>query len=83
MPHTCFFFPMLHVLYFYSSTFCSKCAVSNMAVFCSSLILCFPGMLLGYFLNDFEVVPVAPFITGITCFYVSHMLYFCCKVFIF
>ena len=32
MPHT-MFFPMLHVLYFYSSTFCSKCAVSNMAVF--------------------------------------------------
>jgi hypothetical protein len=26
----------------------------------------FPGMLLTYFLNDFEVVPVAPIITGIT-----------------
>ena len=26
----------------------------------------FPGMLLTYFLNDFEIVPVAPIITGIT-----------------
>jgi hypothetical protein len=26
----------------------------------------FPGMLLTYFLNDFEMVPVAPIITGIT-----------------
>ena len=25
----------------------------------------FPGMLLTYFLNDFEIVPVAPIITGI------------------
>ena len=35
------------------------CAVSNMAVFCSSLTSCFPGILLTYFLNDFEIVPVA------------------------
>jgi hypothetical protein len=38
-------FPMLNVLYFYFGTFRSMCAVSIMAVFCSSLILCFPGML--------------------------------------
>jgi len=37
---------MLTVLYFYISTFRSMCAVPNMAVFCSSLISCFPGMLL-------------------------------------
>ena len=36
-----------------------------MAVFCSSLTSCFPGMLLTYFLNDFEIAPVAPIITGI------------------
>jgi hypothetical protein len=30
------------------------------------LISCFPGMLLRYFLNDFEIVPVATIITGIT-----------------
>ena len=41
------------------------CAVPNMAVFCSSFTSCFPGMLLTYFLNDFEIVPVAPIITGI------------------
>jgi hypothetical protein len=42
------------------------CAVSNMAAGCSYLMSCFPGMLLTYFLNDFEMVPVAPIITGIT-----------------
>ena len=42
------------------------CAVPNMAVFWSSLTSCFPDMLLTYFPNDFETVPVAPIITGIT-----------------
>jgi hypothetical protein len=30
-------------------------AVPNMAVFCSSLTSCFPGMLLTYFLNGIEI----------------------------
>jgi len=50
---------VLNLLYFYISTFRSICAVPNMAVFCSSLTSCFPGMLLTYFLNDFEIVPAA------------------------
>jgi len=50
--------PVLNLLYFYISTFRSMCAVPNMAVFCISLTSCFPGMLLTYFLNDFEIVPV-------------------------
>ena len=50
---------VLNLLYIYISTFRSMCAVPNMAVFCSSLTSCFPGMLLTYFLNDFEIVPVA------------------------
>ena len=33
-----------------------------MAVFCSSLTSCFLGMVFTYFLNDFEIVPVAPII---------------------
>ena len=53
---------VLNLLYFYISTFRSVCAVPNMAVFCSSLTSCFPGMLLTYFLNEFEIVPVAPII---------------------
>jgi hypothetical protein len=57
---------VLNLLYFYINTFRSMCAVPNMAVFCSSLTSCFPGMLLAYFLSDFEIVPVAPIITGIT-----------------
>ena len=49
------------------------CAVPNMAVFCSSLTSWFPGMLLMYFLNDFEIVPVAPIVTGITFVFTFHM----------
>ena len=56
---------VLNILYFYSITFRSMCAVPNMAVFCSSLTSCFPGMLLTHFLNDFEIVPIAPIITDI------------------
>ena len=48
-------------------------AVPNMAVFWSSLISCFPGMLLTYFLNDSEIVPVAHTITGITFVFTFHM----------
>ena len=65
--------PMLNVLYFYISTPHSMCAVPNMAVVCSSLISCFGGMLLRYFLNDFEIVPVAPVITGIIFVFTFHI----------
>ena len=67
---------VLNLLYFYISTFRSMCAVPNMAVFCSSLTSCFPGMLLTYFLNDFEIVPVAPIITGITFVLTFHMRHY-------
>ena len=59
--------------------------VPIMAVFCS-MISCFPVTWLRYvyFMNDFEVVPVTPFITGITsvltfcihCVSVLRYLYF-------
>ena len=65
--------PEFNLLYFYISTFRSMCAVSNMAVFCSSLTSRFPGMLLTYFLNNFEIVPDAPTITGITFVFTFHM----------
>ena len=64
---------VLNLLSFYISTFRNMCAVPNMAVFCSSLTSCFPGMLLTYFLNDYEIVPVAPIITGITFVFTCHM----------
>ena len=52
--------------------------------FFSVLCLCFPDMLLRYFLNDSEMVPFAPIITGIAfVFTLQNALYFCCKVFIF
>ena len=65
--------PLLNLLYSYISTFRSLCAVPNMAVFCSSFTSCFPGMLLTYFLNNYEIVPVAPIITGITFVSTFHM----------
>ena len=34
--------------------------VQNMTVSCRSLMSRCPGMLLRYFMNDFEMVPVAP-----------------------
>jgi hypothetical protein len=49
----------LALMYFYIGTFRSMYAVPNMAVFCSSLTAWFPGLVLTYFLNDFEMVPVA------------------------
>jgi hypothetical protein len=64
-------FPMLNLLYFYISTFRSVYALPSVDVFCSSLISCFPGMLLRYFLNYFEMVLVAHIITGITLVSIS------------
>jgi len=64
---------VLNLLYFFISTFRSMCAVSNMTVFCSSLTSCFPGMLLTYYLNDYEIVSAAPIITGITFVFTFHI----------
>ena len=68
-------FPMLHLLCCYINTFRSMCAVSNMAVLWSFLIQCFPDMLLRYFLNDFQVVPIVPIVAGITFVFTFHMRY--------
>ena len=65
---------VLNLLYFYISTIRSMCAVPNMAVFCSSLTSCFPGMLLTYFPHHFEIVPVAPIISGIAFFFLLLLL---------
>jgi hypothetical protein len=77
---------IFYVEYFvrYISTSRSTCAVPTMAVLCSSLFSCCIHMLLTYFLNDFEMIPVAPIITGITfvfafymrCISIARSLYF-------
>ena len=64
---------MKYVLCFYIGTFCSMCAVTNMAVFCNSLISCFPGMLHRYCLSDFKMVPVAPVFASITYPFTFHV----------
>jgi len=48
-------------------------AVPSMTVFCGSLISCSPGLLLRYCLNDFQMILVAPIITGITFAFTIHM----------
>src|SRR5215510_8418681 len=65
----------LALMYFYISTFRSICAVPNMAVFCSYHTSWFLGMVLKYFLNDLEMVPVAPIITEITFVFKFHIRY--------
>jgi len=65
-------FLMLNVLYFYISIFRGKCVMPHIVVFCSSLILCSPGIWLRYFLSDFEMVPVVPVITGITFVFIFY-----------
>ena len=52
------------------------CAVQIMAVSCSSL-MCFTGILIGYILNDFAIVPVSPIITGITSVLTFYMSFVC------
>ena len=42
---------------------CVQCP--NMPVACSSSTLYFPSMMFRYFLNDFDMVPVGPIISGI------------------
>jgi uncharacterized membrane protein YesL len=59
--------PVKYVLYLYISTLRSMCAVPNMAVVCSSLISCFPGMLLTYCPSDFEMVLVSLLLANSTC----------------
>ena len=66
------FLPMLNALSFYVSTFWILWNVHNMAVFCNSLILCFPCMFLRYFVNYFEIVPVAPTVSGIAFIFTFH-----------
>ena len=59
------------ILNFFVPTFGSICAVTNMAVFCSSLISCFPGILLWYFLNVSKMVPVASVTNDVA--FIFHM----------
>ena len=59
-------------------TFCTSTLVpSKVRYVCSvqstSLISFFPALLLGNCLNNFEMVPVAPIITGITFVIIYHM----------
>ena len=56
---------ILHVMLCPMLNVCYISALSAVCVQCSYLNSCFPGMLLRSSANDFEVVPVAPVITGV------------------
>jgi hypothetical protein len=58
--------PALALMYFCISTFRSMCTVR-------SSLTSFPGMVLTYFLNYFEMIPVTPIVTGITLVFTFHM----------
>jgi len=63
--------PVMELFYFYLNT--SRGSSAQYGCFSSSLISCCPGMLLRYCRSDFEMVPVAPIITGITfAFHIPH-----------
>jgi uncharacterized membrane protein YjjB (DUF3815 family) len=63
-------------IFIFTFTFGYMYAVPNMDFFCSHLISCFPDVLLGYFLNDFEMVPAASIVAGITSgLYSTHPLF--------
>ena len=77
-------FPMSNLLHYYISISRSMCSVSNMAVFCSSLISCFAGVRLSYFSEWFWVGSSCPhYLRYHFCFCTAHALYFHCEVFMF
>jgi len=51
--------PVTYVLHFHVSTFGSLCAALSVAVFCSSVMSCFPGMLLRFRSEVFKQASVA------------------------
>ena len=51
------------------------CVQRPIWLFCSSLNSSFPGKLLRYGLSEFEMVPVAHIITGITYYYYYYYYY--------
>ena len=54
----------------------------SVAAFCSTLMSCFSRMLLRYFVNNFEMVPVAHIITCITSVPDSTYAVFQFKIFL-
>jgi hypothetical protein len=62
---------------------CARVQCPMRQLFSVSLISFFLVMSLRYSPSDYEMVPFATVIIGITCFHIPHALNFCCEVFIF
>lgn len=61
-------------MYLYISTLRNKCAVYSVVVLCTALLSCFSGMLLRYFMNEFEMFLVARVITGINIYFYTIII---------
>jgi hypothetical protein len=55
----------------------------SIAVLCGSLMSCVVAMFFRYFLNDFEMVPVALIIPGILLFFIFYIsfIYIVCPLY--
>ena len=53
------------------------CDVSSTAVFCSKSIECFPCTASKFFLEPFDTILLAPFVTGIIIHFVFHICCIC------
>ena len=49
------------------------CAVPSKVIFCSSLMLVWPGILPRYVSSPFLIAPSAPMITGIVSVFMPHI----------
>ena len=74
---------MLNVFCTLKLVLSAVCAVPNRWVFITTLASYFPGTLVSYCLNDFEIVPGAHVITGITFAFTFHMRQISVEIFIF
>jgi hypothetical protein len=70
---TCNVLHFKYVLYFCIRTTRSTCKMHNKAFFVVRMILCFPGMLLRYCLNDFEMPLLLPVSLSTFTFYVRRI----------
>jgi len=68
------------MLFTLALVFSAVCSVPSVAVFCSSLMSCFPGMFFHmYFLNHFQIVPFIPVTASVNVISELHIamcLYF-------
>jgi len=74
---------MLNVLYFYISTYCSMSEVANMTVLASSWFHAFPTCCSAMFWMILEWFELPLVLLVSLLFFIPHVLFFYCAIFIF